>query len=35
MLTYRDCKDRERKLLMKKDDFDRYFEIHPVKEDKQ
>ena len=35
MLTYRDCKDREQKVLINKEDFSRYFENHPVKEEKQ
>jgi hypothetical protein len=32
MLTYRDYKDKEKKLLIKKYDFSRYFENHLVKE---
>ena len=35
MLTYRNCKNKERKVLINKDDFSRYFENHSVKEEKQ
>ena len=35
MLTYRDSKDREQKVLINEEDFSRYFENHPVKEEKQ
>ena len=31
-LKYRDARDREKRVLIKKDDFSRYFENHPVNE---
>ena len=34
VLTYRDSRNKEQRNLIKKDDFTKYFENHPVKEDK-
>ncbi len=34
MMTYRDRRNKEKRILIKKDDFRRYFENHPVKEER-